>query len=370
MAPLLFVLRRLVRVVASVFIVSVITFFLLQAAPGDFAGIQALGGGSTGLAGQQVSVSQGQLQVRYGADVPVVQQYWNWLSGAIHGDFGPSYKYPGSTVGQIIGQSLPISASLAVLAMLLALIVAIPLGLLAAAKRNTAIDYGAMFAGTLGVAIPNYLAAMVLVLIFSLGLHMLPTGGWSGPENMVMPVVALAVAPAGVMARYVRSSVLEVLREEYVVAATAKGGRRRTVLVRHVLRNSLIPLVTVAGPLLAQLMVGTIFVETIFGIPGLGRYFTEAAIGRDMPLLMGATIVFALILMLMNLIVDLAYAVLDPRTRAGLGLTGTTTRTSAAVGAAAGSPVGLLEGSSLAAISTSEPPDAAPTEPESMERTT
>lgn len=358
-----FIVRRLARVVVSLLIVSVITFFLLQAAPGDFAGIQALGGASTGLAGDQISTSQDQLQTSYGADVPAVEQYWNWLSGAIHGDFGPSYKYPGSTVGQIIAQALPISATMAVLAMLLALIIAVPLGLLAAAKRNTSIDYGAMFIGTLGVAIPNYLAAIILVLIFSLGFHLLPTGGWSGPSNLVMPVIALAIGPAGVMARYVRSSVLEVLREEYVVAATAKGGRRRVVLVRHVLRNSLIPLVTVAGPSLAGLMVGTIFIETIFGIPGLGRYFTEAALGRDMPLLMGATIVFALILMLMNQIVDLLYAMLDPRTRSGLGLTGTPTGRSsvAAAGAMAGSPLMLAEGPRL----DPEPTGSEPTGPTS-----
>lgn len=315
-----FLARRLVRLAVSLVIVSMITFGLLQLAPGSFAGIQAVGGATTGLAGQQAVATGNQLQADYGSDVPVVKQYWTWLSGAVHGDFGLSYKYPQSSVGEIIGQALPISASLAIIAMALALLLAVPLGVFAAARKNSAWDYVSMFVGTVGVAIPNYLAAIALVLVFSLWLHLLPTGGWNGPANMVMPVIALAMAPAGVMARYVRSSVLEVLREEYVVAATAKGGRRRTVMIHHVLRNSLIPLVTVAGPSLAGLMVGTIFIETIFGIPGLGQYFTLAAVGRDMPLLMGSTMVFATILMVMNLLVDLAYAALDPRIKIGLGL--------------------------------------------------
>lgn len=316
----MFLARRLVRLALSLLIVSVITFGLLQLAPGNFAGIQAVGGGSTGLAQAEVQSNSSSLQAHYGSNVPVVRQYWTWLTGAVQGDFGPSYKYPQSSVGRIIEKALPASASLALLAMALALLMAIPLGVLAASRKGSWWDSGSMFASTIGVAIPNYLAAIALVLIFSVGLHALPTGGWSGPKDMIMPVIALAVAPAGVMARYVRSSVLEVLREEYVVAARARGGAWRTVLVRHVLRNSLVPLVTVAGPSMAGLMVGTIFIEQIFSIPGLGQYFTQAALDRDMPLLMGCTMVFAAILMGMNLLVDLIYAALDPRTKAGLGL--------------------------------------------------
>lgn len=320
MTLLLFLLRRLFRVAVSLLAVSIITFGLLQMAPGSFAGIEAAGGTSTGLAAAQSVNTSETLQADYGVGVPVARQYWNWLSGAVRGDLGPSYKYPSSSVTEIVGQALPVSASLAILAMALALVIAVPAGMLAAARKNSAWDYASMFATTVGVAIPNYLAAIALVLTFSVGLHWFPTGGWTGPRDLVLPVLALAAAPAGLMARYIRSSVLEVLREEYVVAALAKGGRRRVVMVRHVLRNSLIPLVTVAGPALAALMVGTIFIETVFGIPGLGQYFTQAAQARDMPLLMGCTMVFAVILMTMNLLVDLSYAVLDPRTRVSLGL--------------------------------------------------
>lgn len=321
-----FLIRRLIRLIVSLLIVSMITFELLQLAPGSFAGIAAAGGGSTGLATANTSDSSAQLQSDYGSRVPVVKQYWNWLSHVVRLNLGPSYKYPESSVGHIVMQALPISVGLAASAMLVALLIAVPLGVVAAARKGSWWDSGSMFLSTIGVAIPNYLAAIALVLILSVGLHALPTGGWTGPSSMVMPVIALAVAPAGVMARYVRSSVLEVLREEYVVAARSKGGRWRTVLIRHVLRNSLMPLVTVAGPTLAALTVSTIFVEQIFSIPGLGQYFTQAATGRDMPLLMGCTMVFAAILMLMNLVVDLVYAVLDPRTKAGLGLARAATR--------------------------------------------
>lgn len=318
-----FLVKRVLRLIVSLLIVSVIAFGLLQLAPGTFAGIAAVGGGSTGLAAQQTAATTSDLQANYGSQVPVPVQYWHWLSGAVVGNLGPSYKYPQSSVTQLIAQALPVTALVSVLAMSLALIVAIPVGVIAATKRGAWLDGILMFLSTLGVALPNYLVAIILVLIFSLVLHLLPTGGWTGPSSLIMPVIALGAAYAGVFSRYVRSSVLDVLNEEYVVAARARGGMRRVVMVRHVLRNSIMPLVTVAGPALGGLMGGTLFVEQIFGIPGLGQYFTQAAVGRDMPLMMGCTMVFAAILMTLNVIVDLVYAVLDPRTKAGLGLTRT-----------------------------------------------
>lgn len=320
MKLLLFLLRRLGRLAVSLLIVSLMTFLLLSAAPGTFAGIQATGAAATGLASVQGRDVSSQVQQRFGADQPVWQQYGNWLGPALHGDLGYSYKYPGSTVSEIIGSRLPVSATLGLLAMALALLISVPLGVLAAVRRNSGWDYGSMFAVTLGTALPSYLAAIMLVLVFASRFHLLATGGWTGPKDVVLPVLALALAPIGMLARYVRSSVLEVLREEYVVAATAKGGPRRLVLRRHILRNSLMPLVTVAGPQLASMVVGTIFIEIIFSIPGIGSAFVQSALVRDMPLLMGTTLTFALILMLMNLLVDLSYAVLDPRVRSSLGL--------------------------------------------------
>lgn len=315
-----FLLRRLVRLVLSLFVVAVLTFGLLSLAPGSFGGIQAAGAGSTGLASGRTVDLTSQVQQRFAEDIPVWRQFGNWLGPAVQGDLGYSYKYPESTVAALIAEKLPVSIALAVIALVLALAVAVPSGILAATRRNSAWDHGSMFVLTAATAFPTYLAGILLVLVFCSWLHWLPTGGWAGPEYAILPVLALAIAPAGVLARYVRSSVLEVLREEYVVAAIAKGGNRGVVMRRHVLRNALMPLVTVAGPLLAGLVVGTIFIETIFGVPGIGGLFTQAAQVRDMPLLMGTTLTFALLLMLTNLLVDLSYAVLDPRTRAGLGL--------------------------------------------------
>lgn len=320
MKIVMFVGRRLVRLVLCMFAVSLLTFGLLQLAPGDFSGIQAAGGGDVSLAQQATSETRSELSDRYGAEVPVWEQYTTFMTGALTGDMGPSYRYPHRTVEEIIASAFPISAALAVTATLVAVGVALPIGILAAVRRRTILDTGTMFVATIGNGLPNYLAGLVLVLIFGVVLGVLPLYGWQGPEHMVLPTLALAIAPIGLLARYVRSSMLENLRQEYVVTARAKGGRESAVLVGHVLRNSLMPLVTVVGPMFASLATGTIFVEQIFGIPGLGHYFTQAAVSRDMPLLMGTTLFFAALLMVMNLLVDLSYAAVDPRVRADLGL--------------------------------------------------
>lgn len=320
MKIVMFVGRRLVRLVLCLFAVSVLTFGLLQLAPGDFAGIQAAGGGNVSLAQQATSETRSELSDRYGADVPMWEQYTTFMAGALTGDMGPSYRYPHRTVEEIIASAFPISAALAVTATVVAVGVALPIGILAAVRRRTILDTGTMFLATIGNGLPNYLAGLVLVLIFGVALGILPLYGWQGPEHMVLPTLALAIAPIGLLARHVRSSMLENLRQEYVVTARAKGGRESAVLVGHVLRNSLMPLVTVVGPMFASLATGTIFVEQIFGIPGLGHYFTQAAVSRDMPLLMGTTLFFAALLMVMNLLVDLSYAAVDPRVRADLGL--------------------------------------------------
>lgn len=318
-----FIARRLVRVALCLVAVSMLTWALLQLAPGDFASIQSIGGGTVGLAQQATVEHVDNLQARYGDDIPMWQQYLTFMSGVLTGDMGPTYRYPHMTVEDIIMGAFPISAGLAIGAVIVAVVLAVPMGILAAVRRKTAWDSGTMFVATLGHGLPNYLAGLVLVLLFSSWLGLLPPFGWRGPENAILPVIALAVSPIAVLARYVRNSVLENLREEYVVAAKAKGGRFRTIMMRHVLRNSMMPLVTVLGPMFAGLATGTIFVESIFGVPGLGRYFTEAAVQRDMPLLMGSTLFFAALLMMMNLMVDLIYALLDPRVRASLNLTRT-----------------------------------------------
>jgi peptide/nickel transport system permease protein len=255
-------------------------------------------------------------QARYGEDTPVWQQYLTFMKGVVTWDMGPSYKYAGRGVEDIIASAFPVSATLALMAVALALLIAVPAGVFAALRQNSKADHATMFAVTLGHALPSYLIAAFLILLFTANLGWFPSSGWSTPNHIVLPVLALSLGPAAVLARYVRSSMLETLREEYVTAALAKGGPYRTVIVRHALRNSLIPLVTVVGPLLAGLMTGTVFVEALFRIPGLGYYAATAAASRDMPLLMGTVLFFALIIMVVNLVVDLTYGLLDPRIRA------------------------------------------------------
>ena len=316
MGLIVYLAKRIARVLLSLVAVSLITFTLLQSAPGSFADIQRVTGGMSAVGASGTDEAVGALQSRYGDDIPSWRQYLIFMQGAVTWNLGPSYKYPTQDVQDIIAQAFPISATLAVLAVALALLLAVPVGVFTALRQNSGWDHGTMLAITVGHSLPSYLTASFLVLLFTATMHVLPSSGWDGPANMVMPVLGLALGPAAVLARYVRSSMLETLREEYVTAALAKGGPRRTVIIRHALRNSLIPLVTVVGPLLATLMTGTVFIEALFRIPGLGGYFANAAASRDMPLLMGTALFFALILMTTNLIVDLIYGVLDPRTRA------------------------------------------------------
>ncbi|NDL58232.1 ABC transporter permease [Phytoactinopolyspora mesophila] len=312
--------KRVARMVLSLVAVSMITFTLLQMAPGSFADIQRISAGAAQFGGAGTEDMVHAFASRYGDDIPAWQQYLIFMKGAVTWDFGPSYKYPTQDVQDIIAQGFPISATIAIIAVVLSLMIAIPIGVYAAVRQNSKADHSAMFLITLGTALPNYLTGVILVLFFTLTLGVLPSSGWDGPQYMIMPVLALVLGPTAVLARYVRSSMLETLREEYVVAALAKGGRHATVITRHALRNSLIPIVTVLGPLLASLMTGTVFVEALFRIPGLGLYFAQAAASRDMPLLMGTALFFALILMTMNLIVDLVYGYLDPRIRAAGGV--------------------------------------------------
>ncbi|MFW6599210.1 ABC transporter permease [Propionibacteriaceae bacterium Y2011] len=313
----LFAVKRLARAIVTLALVSLMTFGLLQAAPGDFTDLSAVTSGATMTAQGQRAEVMSSFSQRYGPEIPAWQQYLIFMRGAVTWDMGPSYKYPSRQVQDIIAEAFPVSATLAVLAVVLSLLVAVPIGVISARRRNGWLDNTLMFLVTALHSVPNYLLGAFLIIILVGGLHLLPSGGWSGPENMIMPVIALAMGPMAMLARYVRSSVIETLREDYVTTAVAKGGPSGIVMSRHVLRNSLIPLVTVVGPIMAGLMSGTVFIETLFRIPGLGTYFTGAATSRDMPLLMGTTLFFAALLVLTNVLVDLSYGLLDPRTRMG-----------------------------------------------------
>lgn len=304
---------RVVRLVVSLIVVSIITFVLMQLVPGSYSDLQGTDVGSgLGDTGTQSGDSGGS---GGDDDGPLWKTYLSFMKGAVTWNMPASYKYPQLSIDQIIEQGFPVSLTIAFLSMIITLAIAIPTGLIAAVMKDRFLDYGSMFGFTVLTALPGYLFALVLVLIFASWLRLLPTGGWSGPQYAIIPVLALGLEHVARMARFVRSSVLEALREEYVVAAYAKGGKAKTIWTRHVLRNSLIPVVTVAGPMFASMATGTVFIEALMNIPGLGLFFSVAARTRDLPLMMGSTLFFAVLLMVLNLLVDLSYRLLDPRIR-------------------------------------------------------
>jgi oligopeptide transport system permease protein len=252
------------------------------------------------------------LDRKYGLDKPVWQQYVDYLVGVVtRFDFGPSYTSRSRTVNDIIGDFFPVSLSLGLMAMAVGTL----LGVLSALRHNSWIDHLAMVFAIGGVSVPAFVVGPLLVIVFALGLGWVPTQGWGRPEQAILPVLTLALLPAALLARYTRAAMLEVTRMDYIRTARAKGLSERAIVVRHALRNALIPVTTVAGVLLATVITGSFYVELIFNIPGLGRYFVTAVTNRDYPVLMGVTLLFASTIAIVNLLVDLLYGYLDPRIR-------------------------------------------------------
>lgn len=309
-----YVTVRLAQMILALVVVSLITFLLMHAAPGDFLSIRQEAGALEGARSGGINPAA-YWQSRFSPSIPLPEQYLNWLRDALFFDFGPSFTYPSILIEDMLAAAFPISFQLAILSTLLSIIIGLPLGIVAALFRNGWIDYIATGFVLLGRAFPPYLAAVFLIVIFSIYLKAFPALGWGEPSHYVLPVLALALAPVSTVARYVRAAMIEQLEQDYVRTAWAKGGTTRHVVYGHALRNSLIPVVTVIGPTVGYLMVGSIFVESIFGIPGMGRYLVPAAEARDYPLIMASTLVFAVVLMVMNLLVDLLYFFLNPRLR-------------------------------------------------------
>jgi len=258
------------------------------------------------------------IREKYGLDKPWYQQYgktmWNIVR---HLDFGNSLKYQGQPVNTIISRSLPVSAEVGILAYLLALLVGIPVGSFAALKQNSKWDYSSMALTMLGISVPNFVLGPILVLVFALGLYWLPPSRWDGffSRNLILPVLTLSAVYMAYIARLTRAGMLEVLRSDYIRTARAKGLSERAVVIRHALRGGLMPVISYTGPALAFLLTGTVVVEKIFALPGLGNYFIQASLNRDEPLVIGIVAFIAITLLLMNLVVDVAYAFLDPRVR-------------------------------------------------------
>ena len=252
-------------------------------------------------------------------------QYIRWLvgwpeedgfqRGLLLGDLGPSYRYPDRSVNEIVADGIWTTVQLGVMAFVLAVIVGIPLGVIAALRQNGIPDYVATFISVLGITTPSFVAATLLMVVFSVSLGWFPTSGWRGPEYWVLPTVALALAPIASIARYTRASMLEVTRKDYVRTAHSKGLKERTVVLIHMIRNALIPVVTILGPILAFLVTGSFIIELLFSIPGIGRFYVNAIGTRDYGLIMAMTMLYAGAVAFMNMIVDILYAYIDPRIR-------------------------------------------------------
>jgi oligopeptide transport system permease protein len=300
-------LTRLAGAVPTLFIIVTVTFFLIRAAPG-------------GPFDQEQTLPpeiMANLQSAYGLDRPIWVQYGRYLGGLVRGDFGPSFRYKDFSVTELIGQGLPVTLELGSIAMLLALALGIPVGTFAALHHNRAADYATMSLAVVGIAIPAFVVLPFLGLLFGIYLHWLPVAGWEpgSLRDLALPVVALALPPLSVIARLTRANMLEILRSQFVRTALAKGLPLRTVIMRHAMRPALLPVASYLAPAVASIMTGSLVVESIAGLPGIGRYMVQGALNRDYTLVMGMVIVYSALLIVMGLVVDLLYAWLDPRVR-------------------------------------------------------
>jgi oligopeptide transport system permease protein len=300
-----YLIRRLLWLVPVLLFVAFITFVLMHSVPGG------PWDRDKPLPPQAVE----QLNRKYGLDRPLWEQFGRYLAGLIHGDLGVSYRQSGRSVTDLIGDGIKVSATLGGLAMLVAIAVGVPLGIVAALRRNRALDYVSVSLATLGASTPNFVLGIILIVVFASTFHLLPTIGWGSWKQAVMPVIALSALPMAFLARITRASVLEVLQQDYVRTAWAKGLSARAVVLRHVARNALIPILTLVGPLAAALVTGSFIIESQFAIPGIGRAFVTAIFGRDYGVIMGVTLFYALVVATANLAVDLACAAVDPRIR-------------------------------------------------------
>ncbi|MCL6455104.1 MAG: ABC transporter permease [Alicyclobacillus sp.] len=312
-----FILKRLLYMVISFLVVSLVTFFLMKAAPGSFLELNLqVGGVAAAASSMQITPQLMEAFIKqYHLDAPWYVQYWSYVYDFVTLHLGYSMEYPDTPTLQLIGRTFPISIGLAVVSVAVAVFASIALGILAARRENSWADSSTMFVATLGTAVPAYVVAVLLALVFGVWLRVLPVIGFQGPKYYVLPVLSLAIPIIGSLSRYMRNSLISALHSEYVVTVFAKGGGIREVIRRHALKNSLVPLVTVVGPHIAGLMMGTVLIEGLFGLPGLGQVFAQAASRRDYPLIMDSTLLYSVVIMLMNLLVDLIYGVLDPRIR-------------------------------------------------------
>ena len=300
-----FIIRRLLLIIPMALLVVTLTWALIRLAPGNFySGEKPL-----------PAAIEANIRAKYGLDLPWYKQYGLMISNVARGDFGDSLRYVGQSVNEIIRRHLPYSITVGALAYLLALIIGLTAGIVAALKQNSLFDYSAMAVAMLGLSVPNFVLGPVFVLIFALGFYILPPGRWGGFSSLILPVVTLAAIYAAYIARLTRAGMLEILRSDYIRTARAKGLDEKVVLLKHALRGGIIPVVSFTGPALAALLAGTVVVEKVFAIPGLGNIFIQSVLNRDEPLTLGIVAFLSILIMVFNLIVDISYGFLDPRRR-------------------------------------------------------
>jgi oligopeptide transport system permease protein len=300
-----FLFKRVVHGIAVLWIVATLTFVLLRLAPG----------GPFDRERRLPPEVLANIAAKYHLDEPLLKQYLRYMTALLHGDLGPSYKYLDRDVNDVISDTLPTSLVLGSLAIGFAILISLPAGTLAAYFRSSWIDRACMLLATLGISIPHFILGAVLIWCFAIQLGWLQAGRWDDMSSATLPTITLGAAPAAYLAALVRSSLIETLGEDFIRTARAKGLTERLVLMKHGLRNSMIPVLTVMGPLAAALLTGSFVVEYVFAIPGMGRFFITAVTDRDYPLIMGVTLVYTALLVGANLVVDLLYSQIDPRIR-------------------------------------------------------
>jgi oligopeptide transport system permease protein len=300
-----YVMRRLGGAIPTLFIIIAGAFFMMRLAPG----------GPFARERRVPPEVEANLMKAYHLDEPLWQQFLRYLNGLLHGDFGPSFKYKDFAVADLIFGGFPVSLQLGGMAILLALVVGVSLGIWAALRQNTWVDYASMSVSMVGIAVPNFVVAPILTLVIGLQLQLLPVGGWGQPGHYVLPVIALCLPQIAAIARLTRASMIEVLNSNYVRTARAKGLPARLTISRHAIRAAILPVVSYLGPAIANIITGSVVVEQIFSIPGIGRYFVQGSLNRDYTLVMGVTVFYGALVILCNLIADLLYGVLDPKVR-------------------------------------------------------
>jgi len=297
--------------VPTLLAVALVTFIIMHATPGSPLDPQAPN------ANPLSPELQRNLAEKYGLDKPLYIQFLMFLKNVVRLDFGFSYVYKTRTVSEILAGTFPISLQLGTMAFIFAAVAGITLGTLAAVHQNSWIDYLCVVLATMGVSLPNFVTGILLILIFALTLGLLPVSGWDSPRNWILPTLTLGLPELGIIARYTRASVLEVVRADFTRTARAKGVAERAVVTRHVLKNAFIPIVTYLGPLLAAIGTGSFFVELIYSVPGMGKFFVLSMSGRDYNMIMAVILLYGGFLGVMNLVVDLTYGLLDPRIKYG-----------------------------------------------------